>query len=225
MQITWYGHSCFLLENDAGIRILTDPCDPDTGYALPSIPADIVTISHNHSDHNCVSVASGEPAVISDPGVHAAHGISVTGFPAWHDDANGRKRGANILYRFELDGVRVLHLGDLGHALDRSFAESIGRVDVLLCPIGGVFTIDAAQAAAVANLLEPRVFIPMHYATPQLRFDVGGLDALLRQVKTYSVHRLNSSTCSLSPETLGERRVLILDYAIGQPGSESLRRP
>ncbi len=213
MQITWYGHSCFLLENSAGIRILTDPCGPDTGYALPSIPADIVTVSHDHFDHNCVSVASGEPTVISGPGPHAACGIRVTGFSTWHDDARGQKRGANILYRFELDDVRVLHLGDLGHVIDRPLAESIGRVDVLLCPIGGIFTIDAAQAAEMAGLLKPRVFIPMHYATPQLRFNVGGLDALLRQVRTYSVHRLNGSTCSLSPETLGEKRVLILDYA------------
>lgn len=215
MQLTWLGHSCFLLEGKDGVRVLTDPCSPNTGYALPRIPADIVTVSHDHDDHNYLPVALGEPVVVTEPGLHTVRGVSITGFSAWHDEAGGKKRGANILYLIELDGIRVLHLGDLGHTVDPALAEAIGPVDVLLCPIGGTFTINAEQAVAVAHTLAPRVFIPMHYATPQLRFSVGGLDELLSRVQTYSVHRLNSNTCTLLPETLGEKRVLLLDYKSG----------
>lgn len=213
MQLTWYGHSCFLLESDEKTRILTDPCSPDTGYDLHDIPADVVTVSHDHYDHNCIAAAAGDPVIVSDPGAHFVCGVSITGFPTWHDEVQGKKRGANILYRIELDGIRVLHLGDLGHVPDQALIDAIGPVDVLLCPIGGTFTIDAAQAVEVAHLFKPRVFIPMHYLTPRLAFSIAGLDELLRLVQTYSVHRLGDSACTLSTDTLGEKRVLILDYA------------
>lgn len=212
MNITWYGHSCFLLQSDAGVGILTDPCDPATGYTLHDIPADAITISHDHHDHNYAAAAAGNPVIITSPGTHSVHGVTITGFSSWHDDAQGQARGANILFLIEIDGVRVLHLGDLGHLLDEDTVKAIGKVDVLLCPIGGKYTIDAEQAVETAELIQPRVFIPMHYATPSLQFSVAGLDEWAKRVKDRNVHRLNSNTCSISPETLGEKRILILNY-------------
>lgn len=212
MNITWYGHSCFLLQSDSGVGILTDPCDPATGYTLQDIPADAITISHDHHDHNYTAAAAGNPKIITTPGAHSVQGVTITGFPSWHDDAQGQARGTNILFLIEMEGVRVLHLGDLGHLLDEDTAKAMGKVDVLLCPIGGTYTIDAEQAIETAALIQPRVFIPMHYATPLLQFSVAGLDEWAKRVKGCNVHRLNSNTCSISPDTLGEKRILILNY-------------
>lgn len=212
MQITWYGHSCFLLESADGTRVLTDPCDPETGYRLHDLAADIVTVSHNHHDHGCLGALAGTPKVLSAAGTEAFASVRITGFPSWHDAAQGKLRGPNLIFRIELDGLTVVHLGDLGHLLDADFASAIGRVDVLMCPIGGVYTIDAPQAIETTHLLKPRVLIPMHYATPTLKFALDGLDQFLPLVQTYRVHRLNGSTCSIAADTLGERRVLILDY-------------
>ncbi len=212
MKLTWYGHSCFLLEDEKGVGILTDPCSPDTGYAIQGVKADIVTVSHDHYDHNYVASAVGEPQIISTPGKHQVCGVTITGFSTWHDEVQGEKRGANLLFLMELDGVRVLHLGDLGHELNDETIAAIGTVDVLLCPIGGVFTIDAQQAINLAERIRPSVFIPMHYLTPSLTFNIAGLDPLLQAVKSYNVHRIKESSCSVYADSLGEKRLLILDY-------------
>jgi len=212
MQITWYGHSCFLLTAENGYSILTDPCDKETGYALHDIPCDAVTVSHDHFDHNCLSSVAGSPLVIRTPGEHMAGEIPVTGFATFHDDQQGAQRGPNIVFRYWMDGLVLLHLGDLGHMLDENMAVAIGPVDVLFAPIGGKFTIDHSLASAIAEKLQPRVFIPMHYKTPALHFDVDGLEPLLQANAKRSVHQLNANTCSLTRENLGDSRLLILDY-------------
>ena len=212
MQITWYGHACFLLESDAGARIVIDPCDPTVGYALDGISADAVTVSHAHHDHNYLPAVAGNPVVIDTAGAHSVKDVSVTGFCSWHDEAQGKKRGANLLFRFDFDGIRVLHLGDLGHALSAETVAAIGEIDVLLCPIGGTYTIDAAQALEVDEQLRPRVFIPMHYATSATHMDIDGVDPLLRLVGERGVHRINGSSCTITKDALGERRILLLDY-------------
>ena len=146
MKLRWYGHSCFLLTGADGVRILTDPCDPPTGYKLHDIEADAVTVSHAHHDHNYLAAAAGQPAVIDSAGTFDVRGCRVTGVPTWHDPERGKKRGPNLVFVFEIDGLRVAHLGDLGDVPDAATVDAIGRVDVLLCPIGGYYTIDADEA-------------------------------------------------------------------------------
>ena len=212
MQITLYGHSCFLLTSESGYSILTDPCDPETGYELHDLICDAVTISHEHHDHNCLAIVAGSPEIMRTSGEFLAGEIAVTGYSSYHDDAKGTSRGENVVFLYRIDGLKVLHLGDLGHMLSDEVIEKIGDVDVLLAPIGGVFTLNAKMATELADRLHAKVLIPMHYKTPALHFNIEGLEPLLAANATRRVHHLNANTASLSRETLGERRLLILDY-------------
>ncbi len=212
MQITWYGHSCFLLTSESGYSILTDPCDQETGYELHDLVCDAVTISHEHHDHNCLAIVTGTPVIIKTTGESLAGKIPVTGFPSFHDNEKGVRRGGNIVFLYQIDGLKVLHLGDLGHMLPDETIEKIGDVDVLLAPIGGVFTLNAKMATELADRLHARVLIPMHYQTPALHFNIEGLEPLLAANKNRKVHQLNANTASLSSDTLGSQRLLILDY-------------
>lgn len=212
MQITWYGHSCFLLEAAGEPRVLLDPCDPETGYTLEDIEADIVTVSHAHHDHDYVQAVKGEPVVMRLAGERRVNGLSVTGIPTWHDGEKGKRRGSNLMFLVEMDGIRVLHLGDLGHVPDADLVERIGPVDLLLLPVGGVYTIDAKAAREVLDLFAPSVCIPMHYKTDALRFELDGLDGFFEIVRDLSIHRLNESICTLCPDGLGKGRVVLLDY-------------
>ncbi len=212
MQLTWYGHSCFLLTAESGYSILTDPCGRETGYNLHDIECDTVTVSHDHHDHNCLASVAGTPEVIRTPGEHLAGDIPVTGFLSYHDDAKGANRGENIVFRYQIDGLHILHLGDLGHMLSSETIEKIGPVDILFAPIGGVFTINAKTATELSDRLQAKVLIPMHYKTPVLHFNIEGLEPLLAANAGRRVHYLNANTASLSCDTLGENRLLILDY-------------
>lgn len=164
MLLTHHGHSEFLIETKDGYRILTDPFDAHVGYPMRDVPCDAALVSHGHGDHAYVSKAVGA-RVIDKPGkTTLTEGVAVTGIPSFHDDAQGAKRGGNIIFMIEADGLRVAHLGDLGQWED-AYTAALGDIDVLLVPVGGFYTIDAAQAAAIVRALNPRVTIPMHYAT------------------------------------------------------------
>lgn len=172
MRIKWLGHSCFKISSKSGIRIVTDPFDDNLGYRIPSVETDIVTVSHGHYDHNFVDCLNGDFEVIDKVGDFNVKGIPIKGIHTFHDDEEGAKRGVNIVYTFDVDDIKVCHLGDLGHRLTPSQLEQIGDVDVLLIPVGGVYTIDAAQAVEVIKQLKPAVVIPMHYKTKALRLNV-----------------------------------------------------
>lgn len=212
MQITWYGHSCFLLSAEGAPRILTDPCDPETGYQLHDIQADIVTVSHSHHDHDCVRAVSGDPTILRLAGERRFDGLRVTGIPTFHDDVRGKARGGNLMFLFEMDDLRLLHLGDLGHELDADTIRFLGEIDVLLAPIGGTYTIDAAVARHVFDALNPHVLIPMHYQTAALSFSIDGLEPFLALSSDLRIHRLNEASCTLDKASIGEDRILILDY-------------
>jgi L-ascorbate metabolism protein UlaG (beta-lactamase superfamily) len=212
MQLTWYGHSCFLLTAESGYSILTDPCDQETGYELHDLACVAVTISHEHHDHNCLAIIAGTPTILRTSGEHLAGEIPVTGFTSYHDDAKGAYRGENIVFLYQIDGLKVLHLGDLGHMLSDETIKEIGDVDVLLAPIGGVYTLNAKGATELSDRLHAKVLIPMHYKTPALHFNIEGLEPLLALSANRRVHHLNANTAQLMHDTLGERRLLILDY-------------
>jgi len=190
LTLRWFGQSCFLLTSPGGTAVLMDPFHRENGieYPLPSIKADAVTISHEHFDHNNAAAAK--------PGAKIIHGLTEGGWatvsetvgdvklrtvPTFHDDREGRMRGRNAVFVFETNGITVVHLGDLGHLLDDEQVKAIGRTDVLLIPVGGYYTIDAAQAKQVVNQLKPKIVIPMHYKTDQVKnIPIATADAFLQ---------------------------------------------
>ncbi|MCR5808448.1 MAG: MBL fold metallo-hydrolase [Clostridiales bacterium] len=211
MNIKWYGHSCFLLTNDEGVSILTDPCPPSVGFEIRDVVCDAVTISHEHFDHNYIEAAAGDPVIIRDAGEHEVKGVKVIGFPAFHDKALGAQRGNVMMYLFEMDGIRILHAGDVGDQLTREQIAEIGVVDVLLVPIGGKYTLDYLEAREFANSLHPSVVIPMHYKTPTSTIDVDDCSNFVSTVQDCRIHKLNDCEASIYQNTLGEDRVLVLD--------------
>lgn len=170
MDITYLGHSAFKLRGkDASV--VTDPFDKKiVGFGMPQASADVVTVSHDHADHNAIAQVSGtarrkDPYVVSAPGEYEASGIGVFGWGSYHDAVGGAERGKNTIYSIIVDGVRIAHLGDLGEVVTDDQADGLGAVDVLLLPVGGVYTIDAKQALTVIEKLAPSIVIPMHYKT------------------------------------------------------------
>lgn len=211
MKIKWLGHSCFEITTESNIKIITDPCDPTTGYKLENIETDILTISHGHHDHNYTPAISHADYTFSQAGEFEACGIKIRGIKSFHDDCNGEKRGENIIFCFEIEGMTVAHMGDIGY-FDEALAAQIGNVDVLLVPVGGVFTIDAVQARQLANMLKAKAVIPMHYKTPALSFELDDVGTFVDNAANCSIHRLNRQEVYLSKEFMGEDRILILSY-------------
>ncbi|MHA6529388.1 MBL fold metallo-hydrolase [Paenibacillus sp. BAC0078] len=169
MQIKWYGHSSFLLTSDAGMRILIDPYFKFLGYRMPvPVESDVVVVTHNHGDHNKVNAASGDYLLVNEPKEYSRGDVSINGFKTFHDKVNGKKRGSNIIFRFRIDGLTICHCGDLGHLLTEEQVNAIGKVDVLIVPVGGRTTLDGTEAVQVMRQLQATVAIPMHYSTKAL---------------------------------------------------------
>lgn len=168
MDIIRLGHSSFKIRGKQAI-VVTDPFDGGVvGFKFPKVEAAVVTISHNHSDHNFLSGVLGNPFVIQGPGEYEVSGVFIRGIAAYHDGKSGALRGKNTIYKIEVDKVAIAHLGDLGHKLDDRQTDELGDIDVLLIPVGGIYTIDAKEAAEVVAQIEPRIVIPMHYREERL---------------------------------------------------------
>lgn len=162
MDITFLGHSSFKLKGK-NASVVTDPYDAGVGLKFPKTEADIVTISHEHTDHNNPSAVNGKKMVIDGPGEYEVVGVSIIGLPSFHDDKKGELRGKNTIYVLEIDGLRVAHLGDLGHKLKEKVLDAMGDIDILMIPVGGEYTINAQVAAEVTRSVEANITIPMHY--------------------------------------------------------------
>ncbi len=210
MKFRWCGHACFLITFEDGTKVVTDPFG-DIGYPALDVDADVVTVSHDHFDHNEVSAVKGDPVVLDKPGGHQTHGLKAKGIPVYHDDSKGSQRGENVIFVMEKDEKRIAHLGDLGHDLTEKEFSDMGRVDVLLTPVGGHFTIDADQAKTIIEKLDPKVVIPMHYKTEAIDFPIAGVDNFLKHYPNYE--KAQSSVVKIKAEDLqGERRIIVLDY-------------
>lgn len=212
MKLKWYGHSCFLFTNEAGTRLLIDPFNEATGYDLGHVDAEIVCCTHDHFDHNYVEAVNGTPIVVKTAGHHEPLGVQIDGFETYHDEVQGAKRGKNIMYRIEMDGIRLLHAGDLGHMPSEALLKEIGEIDILLVPIGGTYTIDHQGAIDLVHMIRPRVTIPMHYKTPHGKVQVSELAPFLRVSKDYIAHKLGEDEATLTKGHLGENRMLLLEY-------------
>jgi L-ascorbate metabolism protein UlaG (beta-lactamase superfamily) len=180
LDVTWLGHGCFRLRG-RGAAVVTDPYPPAIGLKLQRLEANLVTVSHEHENHNYTQVVR-DAYEIRGPGEYEVAGVSVIGVPSYHDAEKGARHGRNTIYLIEIDDVRVCHLGDLGSALDDAEAEAISAPDVLLVPVGGRTVINAAQAAQVVRQLEPRFVVPMHYAIPGLKLELDPLDRFLKEM-------------------------------------------
>ena len=163
MDITYLGHSSFKLKGKSA-SLVTDPFDPSmVGLKFSRVEADIVTVSHDHKDHNNVGAVDGVKKVISGPGEYEIAGVSIVGIRTFHDGKKGEERGKNTIYVIEMDGLRIAHLGDLGEKLKEKTIEEMGAIDILLVPTGGVYTIGTSQAVELMRAIEAPITIPMHY--------------------------------------------------------------
>lgn len=210
MEITWLGHSSFMFKDKKGRTLITDPFDETVGYNVYEGPADVVTISHHHFDHDYTKKIKGNPEIIDKVGFFHACDIDITGLPSYHDNVKGAKRGENVIYIFKMDDYRICHLGDLGHILSVKDADEIGDIDVLLIPIGGNYTIDGKEATAVCKLLNPRLVIPMHFKTSAMSFPIEGAETFLTHMK--NGERIQSNTLKLEGKLEGRNLVKILDF-------------
>jgi L-ascorbate metabolism protein UlaG (beta-lactamase superfamily) len=167
MEITYLGHSSFKIKTKTA-TVITDPFDSEmVGVKFNPTEAEIVTVSHTHSDHNAVDKVSAVKKVLEGPGEYEIGGVSIVGYPSFHDSKNGAERGKNTIYVIEAEGLRLVHLGDLGHALSDDLVSEIGAVDILMIPVGGVFTIGPKEASEVASKIDPYFILPMHYKNPE----------------------------------------------------------
>ncbi|MCL6472185.1 MAG: MBL fold metallo-hydrolase [Firmicutes bacterium] len=194
-QITWFGHSMFLIEDNRGIRIITDPYQEYTGYTPPKISADIVTISHHHRDHNNISTINGSPEVIDSIGKFNIKGILIEGIPSFHDEVRGKKRGENIIFKYNVGGITLAHMGDFGQPITDEQVGALLGVDVLMIPVGGVYTIDGKEAARVVKIIKPKIAIPIHYKTAHCAFEIDTAEPFLEEM---DVVKRKGSTIELS---------------------------
>lgn len=185
MIITWQGHSCFKIQDKQGpdgVTLVTDPFNKEIGLKVPNFEADIVTVSHNHEDHNNVKSLRGNAFVIDCPGEYDFKGVLVEGIDAYHDEKNGSDKGSNIIFRIEIDDISITHLGDLDHVLSSEQLERLNGTDILLIPVGGKYTLDAKKAVEVISQIEPRIVIPMHYKVDDLKLDIDGVDKFIKEL-------------------------------------------
>ena len=186
MEISWLGHSCFCLKGRQA-TVITDPYSPDLGYSLGKPAARIVTVSHQHPGHSYIQGIGGSPRQVTGPGEYEIGNILIIGIATFHDKDRGKLRGKNTVYFIEIDDIAICHLGDLGHVLTDEQVEELGKIDVLLVPVGGVSTINASTAAEVVRQLEPNVVIPMHYKTQALNRELEPVELFLKEIGAHDI--------------------------------------
>jgi L-ascorbate metabolism protein UlaG (beta-lactamase superfamily) len=214
MEITWLGHSCFRIRGKQA-TIITDPFSPGMGYSLGKASANIVTVSHQHPDHNYSAGIGGSPHVINRPGEYEISGVLIIGLATFHDASKGADRGKNTVFVMETEEMSICHLGDLGQPLTDSQIEEIGKVDILMVPVGGIVTINATAAAAMVRQMEPRIVLPMHYKTSAFQGELEPVENFLREFGTLQATpqaKLNVNKNNLPLTT----QVVLLEYQTGK---------
>ncbi|MBW9171732.1 MBL fold metallo-hydrolase [Clostridium estertheticum] len=210
MKITWLGHSCFLLEDSKGTKLLTDPFDATLGYEIYKGSPDIVTISHQHFDHNYTRELTSNYKIVNRIGMSTIYDIPIKGIPSYHDKNKGAKRGENIIFTFTMDGYSVCHLGDLGHSLSNDDLRAIGSIDILFVPVGGNYTLDGKEASQVTKKINPKIVIPMHYKTSQVSLPLDGIEKFLMYMKNAT--KTGSNTLIIDDEMTDSLAVKILNF-------------
>jgi len=192
MQLKYLAHSAFLLTSNEKTTVLTDPYEAGSfngmvNYAPIDEHADIITISHSHADHSFIAPHHQQATILNQAKKINRLDTEIFGTSTFHDQASGQERGENIVFTIKIAGITFCHLGDLGHRLDDSHLEKIGPIDVLLIPVGGIYTINAAEATVIMDMLAPKICIPMHYKTTKLLFDLAPVDAFIHDKKNVKI--------------------------------------
>lgn len=183
MRLQYFGHSCFRLISDTGTTIVCDPYDENmVGLTMPRTRTDVVTVSHHHADHDCTTNIVGSYALLDCKVTCACDDIAIDTIETWHDEEKGAKRGEDIVFTFVVDGIKVAHLGDIGF-VDPHVVKALRGFDVIMLPVGGVYTVDAKAAAELAAAINPKIIVPMHYMTSAHKFTIGGLDKFIAEAK------------------------------------------
>jgi L-ascorbate metabolism protein UlaG (beta-lactamase superfamily) len=218
MKLRYLGHAAFELELSDGRRLVFDPYEAGSydgalGYGPIEGPHDIAVVSHGHADHRSGEVTSRAATVWDSAGEADLDGVTIVSFPTFHDETEGSDRGTNLITVVEADGIRVAHLGDLGHHITREDAPALAGVDVMLVPVGGHFTIDAAAAKAVVEEFSPKIVVPMHYKTGRCGFPIAPVDdftMLMGDFEEAGGSELDLTAASLPAST----KVIVLDPAL-----------
>ena len=213
MEITWLGHSCFKIKGKK-VTIITDPYDDSIGYTLGEQEADIVTLSHAHPGHSFATGISGSPRIVSSPGEYDMAGVLISGVKTFHDTVAGGERGKNIIYILYFEGIRICHLGDLGHMFDAEKASGLSDMDVLMVPVGGVSTIGASEAAEMTRMLEPKAVIPMHYKTEDLKLQLNPIDGFRKEMSVKADIKPESKLVIGKVGLSQGTKVFIMDYKL-----------
>ena len=215
MKITWYGQSLFEIiakprQNDE-VKIVIDPFDQSLGLRVPKLEASILLVTHDHYDHSNIKAVSGSPFVIDGPGEYEIKGIHIKGIPAFHDSSLGKERGKVTIFTIETEEMKLCHLSDFGQKeLTEQQLEEIGEVNILMVPVGGVYTINSKEASTVINQTEPQIVIPMHYNIPKLKEKLEGLDKFLKARGVKNSEHLNKLSIKKKDLVEGKTQVVVL---------------
>lgn len=211
MIIKWLGHASFEITTGS-TRIITDPFDEKLGYPLLPREAEIVTISHQHWDHNAANCIGGQPQVIAEPSLYELGDVLIQGYTTFHDQQKGRERGKNNVFKIGAEGINLLHLGDLGHILSQEQITEIGPVDILLLPVGGKYTVGPDEAFEIMHLIKPQVVIPMHFMTPHLSFELAPVERFTSKFERV----LKLPYLDIKKQDLkAEAKIIVLEYLMG----------
>lgn len=214
MIIEWLGHSCFKIVSDIGVVVVFDPFDPNyTGLDCKKINADVISISHGHGDHSALHQVEGYSLVVSKHGTYEYKNIKIQTIKSFHDNKKGALRGENLISILYVDSLKICHFGDMGENLTKDQIEKIGKVDIILIPIGGIYTIDAKQAKEFLNILKPQITIPMHYNIKDLKFELGYLSTFLEMFDAKDIKIMKENSIKISKEDLKNHpKILVLGF-------------
>ena len=215
MKIIWHGQACFqiITQENKGekVVIVIDPFSEEIGLKLPKLEADILLVTHQHSDHNNIQAVSGKPFLIDSPGEYEIKGIFIQGIPSFHDESQGQERGRTTIYTIETEQMSLCHLGDLGQKeLTTNQLERIGAVDILMVPIGGKYTISAKEAIKVMAQIEPKIIIPMHYKIPKLKIKLASFNDFLKSLGIKSIESTDKLLIKKGNLSEEEAKIIIL---------------
>ncbi|MBA4390194.1 MAG: MBL fold metallo-hydrolase [Syntrophus sp. (in: bacteria)] len=218
MKIKWYGHSAFYLATDSGVRIIIDPYEPGAfggaiAYGRITDEADLVLTSHEHDDHSYTADIKGKFVHIKEKGTYEEKGVKIRAIETFHDTSGGQERGKNLIFLITADDITVAHLGDLGHILEDGTLQDIGKIDILMLPVGGFYTIGAKEATKVMSDLRPALIIPMHFKTDKCGLPIGYVDEFIKDKN--KVRQANTPEIVITKATLPEtEEIIVMKHAL-----------
>jgi len=214
MKIQWLGHACFKL-TFKDLTVITDPYDNSIGYKPISESCDIVTISHEHFDHNYLAAIKGTFKTIRTPGEYKFNNLTINAYLTYHDKNKGTLRGTNLIFKFQYNNLSICHLGDLGEVLTKQTAKQLGKINILLIPTGGTYTINSKEAKIITDILFPDIIIPMHYKTKVLSFPLEPVENFTKLYPDDQVKIFNDSTLEITSDNLSTfPKIAVLNYTI-----------